>query len=122
MLEAVAMAAILEHVDVTDQVGFHVGLGVLDRMTHPRLGGEVDDPARLGAGEGVPDRAEIGKLDLMEGESRICGELREPVALELHRVIVVEAVEPDHLFSTLEQPLRGVEADEAGRAGHDIGH
>ena len=47
---------------------------------------------------------------------------RQAVALELDRVVVVEAVEPHHLVAPVEQPLARMKADETGGAGDENAH
>ena len=42
-----AMAGQLEHVEMADQVGLDVGVRILDRIAHPGLGAEMDDPVEL---------------------------------------------------------------------------
>jgi hypothetical protein len=47
------------------------------------------------------------------------GEPREPIALELRVVVVVEVVQADHAVAARKQQLRHVHADETGRAGDE---
>ena len=48
--------------------------------------------------------------------------MRQPRLLQRDVVVVVEVVEPDDFVAALQQQLRGVEADEAGRAGDEEFH
>ena len=61
----------------------------------------------------------VGDVELDEGEPVTPFELRQPVALELGVVVVVEVVEADHRPAVVEQAFGEMEADEAGCAGHE---
>ena len=68
-------------------------------------------------------RRMVGEVHLDEAEAIVApAELGEPVALQLDAVIIVDVVDADHLLAAGEQPVADVEADEAGRAGHEDGH
>ena len=47
------MAAGFQHVDETDQVGIHVGAGILDGVANSGLRRQIDHPLRLVVDEGV---------------------------------------------------------------------
>src|SRR3712207_5988232 len=50
------------------------------------------------------------------------GELGQASALQDHRIIFVEVVQPEHALAALKQPEGRMEADEAGSAGDEVGH
>ena len=62
MLDPLVTAA-LEDVCEAHQVGVHIGEGILDRVTHPRLRGQIHHPLGPVAGEGVGDRFTVLDVD-----------------------------------------------------------
>ena len=95
-----------------------------ERVADAGLGGQVDDgvePLRRRTTAPWPGRSP-GRGD--ESGSADCGhELRQPVLLQLHAVVVVEVVQPDHLVAGGQEPAGEMEADEARGAGdEDIAH
>ncbi len=58
----------------------------------------------------------IRQVNLVERETLLIDELREPVAFELDAVVLVEVVETDDLVTTAQQGLTEVIADETGRS------
>ena len=72
-------------------------------------------------GEQRRDAGAISEIELVELEVGKLGEFLQARQLEGRVVIGVEIVETDHDATLAEQVARGVEADEAGRAGDENG-
>ena len=119
MLHAV-MAAGFEHVGETDQVAQRVGLRILQRIAHAGLGGEMHDAIGPDFVEQCAQRQVVGDIEL--GDADLRAKRRNPVALELRVVIIVEVVETDHGLAARGQRLARIRADEAGRAGDEDCH
>ncbi len=97
------------------------------RVAHAGLGGEVDDAVEAVSGKAGVDRGAVGEIGADEGVGRAglaggVGQDAEAGFLEARVVVVVHAVEADHLVAALEQAPGGVEADEAGVSGHENLH
>ena len=119
VLEAVRMAAGLEHRQVAGEVGLLVGEGVVDRVAHARLGGEVHDPPRP---LGPHQRAEALGVGDVEADHPEAGQGLEPGGpggLQGRVVVVVEVVHPHDALAAAEQAFGHVHADEPGCAGDD---
>jgi hypothetical protein len=82
----------------------------------------VDHRADLLPGQRPLEGAEIGEVDLAEGEAGKRRQLGQAVALQGNGVVVVEVVEADHALATFQEAERRMVADEPGRAGHEIAH
>jgi hypothetical protein len=100
-----------------------VALVLLEALTpalaHPRLGGEVeDDVARLDQLDEVAAR-EVERDELEPVP--VHGDL-EVAPLVGALVVVVEAVDADHLVTVRKQGLGQVRPDEAGAAGDESSH
>jgi hypothetical protein len=93
------------------------------RVAHAGLRAEVDDAVEIQSLQALkqPIFGEI-RFDHMEAVAMVLAQLRDPVALELHAVIIVEIIEADDRLATREQPLADMKADKAGRAGHQGRH
>src|SRR2546429_5958123 len=63
-----------------------------------------------------------GRVDVGEGEARVGARRSKVALLGRTRVVVGEAVDPNHLVTPRQQPLRQVRADEAGGAGDNHPH
>ena len=116
------MTAAFEDVREADDVAVDVGKRILQRVAHAGLRREVNHALELLAREQLRHPRPVGEIQLDEAEVRPLPQLREPRLLQRDVVVVVEVVEPDDFVAALQQELRGVEADEAGRAGDEKFH
>jgi hypothetical protein len=131
------VAAALEHVAEAHQVGLDVGGGVLERVAHAGLGGQVHHPAGGAGGQGLAVgrlAAEGGLqggailqagLDQGEGSAAAGGQLLQlgqSRALEGGVEVGIEVVEAEHGRAALQQALAEMKTDEAGGAGNQNRH
>ena len=118
------MAAAFQHVEEAGEIGIEIGVGILQRVAHAGLGGEMHHRPEAAAGEELFGGGAIGQIEAMKGEAVELPESRQPSLLERRIVIGIEAVDPDDRPARCEQALRETEADEACGAGDEngIGH
>src|SRR5690348_2219330 len=121
MLDAI-VAAGFEDVDEADQVGFHVGVRVLDRIAHAGLRGEVHHARRFEFGEGVFDGGPILEPGLHERKVFLRRQSRQPRVLEIDVVIRIEVVVAEHRVAARQQALRQCGADEPGGSRDQYAH
>ena len=114
------MTAQLQHVDEAGQVAVHVGMRVLQRVTHAGLRGQVDHPGRLELIEQRGQALAVGQVELADVGVR--APRGHAITLDLRIVVVVVVVQADDALTALKQGLAGVGADESGRAGHENRH
>ena len=82
--------------------------GILERVTHAGLRGQVDHARKFLAREQRLHAALVGEIHLHEAEFRLPLEDGEARALQVRVVVVVEVVEPDDLVAARQQLLRDV--------------
>jgi len=63
-------------------------------------------------------RLAVHEINVLKVEFRMLAQQRQPSFLQADIVVAVEVVETDYFIAAGQQPLRGVEADKAGCAGH----
>ena len=95
------VAAGFENVEKAHQIALYVGLGMVDAVAHPGLGGEIDDDARRIfvkyavhkrlVGNGTPD-----EHVLHGGGLRRFFDQLEPVGLQLRVVVIVHVIQADN--------------------------
>jgi hypothetical protein len=112
------MAAALEDMQKTPDIGINIGVRVIERIADAGLRREMDDAVRLLFGEHRLYHLALGEVRLDEMESVATLEPRQPRLLERHIIVGAEIVEPDYFVAAIEQPGRRVETDEAGGAGY----
>ncbi|MNN20633.1 hypothetical protein D3C81_1339220 [compost metagenome] len=91
------MPAALENIEETVEVAVQIRLGIVQRVTHPGLRGEVNHHLWTFADKQRCDGRGIGQVNRSELE--IAGLLAHPlhaVVLELRVVVGVEVVQTDH--------------------------
>jgi hypothetical protein len=119
MLLVRQLARGFEQNDLALDVGLDIGERLGQRVSHSRLGGEVDD--RLDIGMALDQRGQrrrIGDIDRLEGKSFSAFEPRQPGVLQCDIVIGVEVVDADDPLAAIEQVLRDMKPDKA-RAARD---
>ncbi|MNN59508.1 hypothetical protein D3C81_1746270 [compost metagenome] len=116
------MTAALEDGERAVQIAVGIGKGVVQRIAHPGLGPQVDHPIEPLAGKERRHGGAIGEIAPLEAKSGQWQQQCQPCLLQADLVVVVEVVEADHLMAVATEPLRHMEADEAGGAGDQILH
>src|SRR5438093_6402687 len=113
------VAATLQDVLEAEDVGVDVGVGVFHRVAHAGLRREMHDALWFVLAEKVLDGIGIADVSMDEREGARLSKLVEPRFLEPRVVIRIEVVDADDGLAAVEQPLRSVKANEAGRAGDE---
>ena len=116
------VAAAFQQIAEADQVGLDVGIGVLQRISHAGLAGQVDDAVEFLGGEQVFYHDAVGNVAAHELEVWVGLELLQARQLEFGIVVVVEVVDADHFITPLEQDLGDMHADETGGSGDEDFH
>jgi hypothetical protein len=106
-------ATVLEHVEKASDVGFHIGVWFLGRISHTGLCGQID---HMRGREGVGTLVELvahsqvaaHSVDAVLGFQNRCTRL-----FQMDVVVVVEVVEAKHIVATRSQRDAHVKADEA---------
>ncbi|MCY1445435.1 hypothetical protein D9M71_619480 [compost metagenome] len=116
------LAAGLEDVEETDQVGLAICAGIVQRITHPGLGRQVDHFTEGLPAEQLLQLGRVGDVEGMEVEAGKAEQLLQARQLQLDAVVGIEVVDADHLDACFAQAPRKVVADEAGHASDQYGH
>ena len=107
----------LQHRQMAGQVGPLIGEGVLQRISHPRLGGQVHDPPHARVRDQGAHLLVVGDVGAHHAKAVAPLEPRGAGRLQARVVIVVEDIDADHRLAPIQQAFGDVHADEAGRAG-----
>ena len=121
MFDAVVPAA-FDDMEETGDVALHVHVGILDRVAHPRLGGQVHHALEFLAGKHRLHGGAVGNVDLREAKAIESGQNLQSRRFQRRVVVAVEVVDADDLVTQGEQRLRGVKPDEPRRARDEQFH
>ena len=121
MLDRV-MTAGFQDIHEADQVGIHVGMGILQRIAHPGLRRQIDHPLGLVLGKNLGQRRPIFQTGPKVGKAGMRLQPGQPRLFQGHVVIIVEVVVADDLIAALQQPQRQGRADKACAAGNQDFH
>ncbi len=120
------VSAGFQNVVESDEVALDVGVGVRDGITDASLGGEVHDDGEVVLLEQAVDGGLVGEVRLDEcplfaGRCREGFDFLEALILDVHVVVVGDAVEPDEFRAVVfgEQLLAEIAADESGSSGDE---
>jgi len=116
------MAAAFEQVDETHHVALDVGVGVFQRIAHPRLGREIDGAVEALGGEQRFHRLALRHIHLDEAEAGKRLELLDAGFFQADVVVIAEVVDADHFGPLFQQALGDMHADESGGAGNQNFH
>src|SRR5690349_4709538 len=97
------VAAGLQNVQEADEVARRIGMGIGERMTHARLGCEVDHRPEVVTAEQRVEAVPVREVEPREAVALEARETGKPGLLEPHVVIGVDAVESDDLAAGLEE-------------------
>src|SRR5712672_1862103 len=110
------MPTAFQHVQKPADVGIDVVVRRRERMTHARLGGEMDHVRKTVIGEQCGDAVAVGEIELVKAKFVVAREFREPRLLELGVVIGIEVIDSNDVASILQQTPRNMEANKSGGA------
>ncbi len=116
-MPATIVPAGFKDIEKAVQVRGAVNVGMLDRVPHARLGGEMNHARKPLLGEQTRQTVTIAEVDLRELESVVVLKQGEARFLQGGIVVGVHVVETDNSTPLLQEPLRDMKADKAGSAG-----
>ena len=90
----------LQHHEGSHHIRVHIGVGILQRMSHSGLCCEMDDAVQIP----VPlpqceDTVSISDVELVKGEAGMAAKLRKARLLETHVIIIVKIIDANDLFA-----------------------
>src|SRR5712692_1707915 len=115
MAQACSACAGLHQVHKAHQVTVNVGQRILQGITHTGLGREVYDDFRLRVRNETAEISPIGKVQLLKNEFWHLLKLHQAGFLQIHMIVVIKIIDPEYLATFLQQTLREVKANKAGR-------
>ena len=120
------VSACFQDVVESDEVALDVGIRVRDGIADAGLGGEVHDDGEVVFLEQAVDGGLVGEVrfdecPLFAGRCREGFDFLEALVLDVHVVVVGDAVEPDEFRAVVfgEQLLAEIAADESGCSGDE---
>ena len=117
------MADRLQDRKLAADVGFDIGAGILQRITHPGLRREMQDGGAVRQPADDPrDLRRVRDVDLLEPEPSVCRQPVQPGFLQRRIVVGVQIVDADDRVPTRQQGGGATHADKAGDAGDQDGH
>src|SRR5688572_13403284 len=90
---------------------------VFERVADAGLSGHVQNQLESPLTEQPGHRVPIGQVELLKRKARSIRQLSQPVVLELDGVVIVEIVQADDLFATVQQGAREMETNKTRGAG-----
>jgi hypothetical protein len=118
----VEMTAGLQYVEESAEVGRLVDLGMLDRITHAGLCGEVADDIEFPVPKTVLQAFMIAKIRFQAGITMEVFETPMPIAFQSDPIVGVKVVQSGHGMAPGQQPFTEMHANETGRAGYQNIH
>src|SRR5260370_9863760 len=115
MAQACSACAGLHQVHKAHQVTVDVRHRVLQGITHRRLGPEGYDGFRLRVRNETAEISPIGKVQLLKNEFWHLLKLHQAGFLQIHIIVVIKIIDPEYLATFVQQTLREVKANKAGR-------
>ena len=110
-----------QNVEMPRNVRMDIGCGIFERIAHPGLGTQMDDPVNRLVGKRMGQRIGVGKIDI---DKLICiGMLRlkacDARALQVERIIGREIVDSNYPLAAFQQSVSDVHSDKASRTGDE---
>src|SRR5688572_4563812 len=105
------VAAAFEDVDEAVEVGVHIVMRMLDRMTHAGLGREMHHNGKFFRRKQRGRRSAVGEIELDETKPLVARELLEARLLERRIVIRRKTVDADDRAAVREQSARHMKAN-----------
>ena len=114
-MAASVVPAPLENIGEAGQVGIHIGMWMIDRITHAGLCRQMRHGLETAIVEQRGDGLAIRKIDAHEIEARILPQDVQPRLLQRRVVIAVEIVETHDVPALSQQLAADVKADKSRR-------
>ena len=64
--------ASFEQVEMAGQIGGDIGARIVDRITHPGLGAQMDDAVEFECRQRAIERLMVGEVDALEAKPSVC--------------------------------------------------
>ncbi len=139
------VAAALEDVHESHEIGIHIGEGILDGIAHAGLRTEVHDGVKALAGKDFRQPHAVCQVaqDKAEGPAETAGDgvvpvvarlfgkhllrignaqLRQTRIFQLPGIVVIDVVESDNRVAAAQQPAYHLRPDKPGRPGNQYFH
>ena len=111
----IIVATALKDVGKAHQIGVDIGVGVLQRIPHAGLGGQVNHPFRLLLPEQRFHSGPVGHILADLGESRFAGQARQARFLESRIVVIIDVIHANDFVTAVKQPMRQMGANKPRR-------
>ena len=96
MVQARRVAAGLQHAEMTGQVGMGIGKGIVDRVTHPGLSGQMDDTVCAAVLDQCGHGIGIGNIHPHHPETLVGAQGRGAGLFQGGIIIGVETIDADN--------------------------
>ena len=121
------MTAGLQNIIESDDVGFHVHIRMIDRITNTGLGRQIDDHIKMMLFKEPVHQRFIGNAAAHEAPRHLgilprrLFDLPQTVLLQGYIIVVVHVIQPDHrdIFSAFQQPQNQVRTDKTHGSGDE---
>ena len=120
-MRGAAVAATFENVEKAREIGIEVGMGILQRVAHARLRGQVHHRTEAAVAEDGLGTLAVGKIELVKSEVLELPQHRKPRFLERGVIIIIDTVNADDRTAAFKKPPRQRKADKARGAGDQDG-
>ena len=108
--------ACLEDIEEAREVRLHVGTGIVQRMAHTGLRGEMQNVLGFELGEQLIETGAIDNVHARKAEPTHVGERREPCLFEPDVVIVVKIVYAGNFMTIAYESRHAVKTDKSSAA------
>ena len=115
------MAAALEDIEKTGEIGIEISVRIFQRITNTGLGGQMHDWPEFALGKNAFDRVALGEIDLLERKSVKFIQDGQARFLQRWIVVIVDAVHADDRAAGCKKMPGKSKADEARGAGNKNG-
>ncbi len=112
------MPTALKDVHESDQIGIDISMRVGQGVTHPGLGGQVDNCIKLVISKECFHAAAIRDIAFYKRETLFISQLLETTVFKRYIIVVVQVIQANDLITTSQKALTEMGADEAGGSGY----
>ena len=97
-------------------IGMNIGLGVVQRITHPGLGREMDHNIGPLRPAKARDTLLVGDIPLLKDKPLTGREPPQPILFQRNGIIIVEVIQPNNGSAPLQQTARHMKPDKTRHA------